>query len=103
MVQLFHEAAHVLLHSKKGVFVDDINGNGTEQETEANEWASNILVPKPAWDQFASSLPKSVHTVREFADEQGIAPGIVVGMLQHKGLLPWTHLNSLKVRLNRKP
>ncbi len=96
----FHEAAHILLHSKKGVFVDEINGNGAEQETEANEWASNILVPKPAWDQFVSSLPKSAHTVREFADEQGIAPGIVVGMLQHKGLLPWTHLNGLKVRLN---
>ncbi len=98
----FHEAAHILLHSKRGVFVDEINGNIAEQEIEANEWASNILVPKPAWDQFVSSLPRSAHTVREFAEEQGIAPGIVVGMLQHKGFLPWTHLNDLKVRLNWK-
>ena len=27
----------------------------------------------------------------------GIAPGIVVGRLQHEGWLPQTHLNGLKV------
>jgi hypothetical protein len=38
--------------------------------------------------------------VRQFAAEQGLAPGIIVGMLQHAGYLPWTHLNGLKVRLD---
>ena len=28
----FHEAAHILLHNKKGVFVDEANGNDAEQE-----------------------------------------------------------------------
>ena len=37
-----------------------------------------------------------------FADEQGIAPGIVVGRLQHEGHLPWRELNGLKVRLQWK-
>ena len=95
----FHEAAHILLHSKKGVFVDEANGNDAEQETEANEWASNILIPKPAWEQFVATSPRSAHVVAAFSEEQGIAAGIVVGMLQHKGHLPWTHLNGLKVRL----
>ena len=95
----FHEAAHVLLHSKKGIFVDEANGNDAEQETEANEWASNILVPKSAWEQFVATSPRSADVIRAFADGQGIAPGIVVGMLQHKGVLPWKHLNGLKVRL----
>ncbi len=99
----FHEAAHILLHSKKGVFVDGANGNGDEQEAEADEWASNILVPRSAWKQFVVSSPRSEHVVKAFAEEQGIAPGIVVGMLQHNGLLPWTHLNRLKVRLTWKP
>ena len=98
----FHEAAHILLHSKKGVFVDEANGNGDEQETEANEWASNILVPRSAWEEFVFTSPCSAQVVRAFAEEQGIAPGIVVGMLQHKELLPWTHLNGLKVRLDWK-
>ena len=95
----FHEAAHILLHSKKGIFVDETNGNDAEQEIEANEWASSILVPRPVWEEFVATSPRSEQVIRAFADDQGIAPGIVVGMLQHRGVLPWTHLNGLKVRL----
>ena len=95
----FHEAAHILLHSKKSIFVDETNDDNTALEAEANEWASNILVPQRAWELFVAAPLLTKHAVRAFADEQGIAPGIVVGMLQHKGLLPWTHLNGLKVRL----
>ena len=40
----FHEVAHLLLHSKRNVFVDDANGGDDETEAEANEWATNILV-----------------------------------------------------------
>ena len=95
----FHEAAHVLLHSKKGVFVDEANGIGAEIELEANDWASNTLIPQRALHRFVAASPLGAPAVRAFAEEQGIAPGIVVGMLQHRGLIPWTHLNSLKVRL----
>ena len=95
----FHEAAHILLHSKKGVFVDEANGDDAELEAEANDWASNTLIPTRAWQQFVANSPRSANVVTTFAEEQGIAPGIVVGMLQHKGLLPWKHLNGLKVRL----
>ena len=97
----FHEAAHVLLHSKKSVFVDELNGGGVdlEEEKEANEWASRTLVPRREWEAFIATSPRSALAVRTFAEQQEIAPGIVVGMLQHEGLLPWTHLNGLKVRL----
>ena len=95
----FHEAAHVLLHSKKSVFVDEINGGGTDIEEEANEWASRTLVPPREWERFIATSPRSKLAVRTFAEQQGIAPGIVVGMLQHEGRLPCTHLNGLKVRL----
>ncbi len=95
----FHEAAHVLLHGKKNTFVDGPNGATTKLETEANEWASNALVPRRDWKGFAATRPRSTHAVQSFADRQGIAPGIVVGMLQHERILPWTHLNGLKVKL----
>ena len=95
----FHEAAHILLHSKKGIFVDEADGHDAELEAEANEWASNTLIPTRAWQQFVATSPRSADVVTAFAEEQNIAPGIVVGMLQHKGHLPWTHLNGLKVRL----
>lgn len=95
----FHEAAHILLHSKKGIFVDEAHGDDAELEAEANEWASNVLIPRRAWQQLVNARPRNAHVVRAFAEAQGIAPGIVVGMLQHKGVIPWAHLNGLKVRL----
>jgi HTH-type transcriptional regulator / antitoxin HigA len=96
---LFHEAAHILLHSKKSVFVDETAGDGADHEREADAWASNMLVPQPRWERFIATCPRSEQHVRGFANEQGIAPGIVVGMLQHQGVLPWTHLNGLKKKL----
>ena len=95
----FHEAAHILLHGKKNVFVDEVAGSGTEMEEEANRWAVRTLVPPQEWRRFVATSPRSERAVRAFADQQGIAPGIVVGMLQHAGLIPWSHLNGLKVRL----
>ena len=92
----FHEAAHILFHGKRSVFVDGEDQAGIEAE--ANEWAANALVARAEWDRFVATSPRGKSAVLGFAEEQGIAPGIVVGMLQHAGLLPWTHLNRLKTR-----
>ena len=100
---MFHEAAHLLLHSKKQVFVDELSGDSASVETEANEWAANMLVPNAHWRKFIGTQVRSEASVRRFADEQGSAPGIVVGMLQHGKHLPWTHLNGLKRRLKWVP
>jgi HTH-type transcriptional regulator / antitoxin HigA len=95
---LFHEAAHILLHSKKTVFIDGANNKIDQLEEEANEWASNMLVPRHQWERFVATRPRSRQAVCAFADEQGIAPGIVVGKLQHGCHLPWKDLNGLKKR-----
>jgi HTH-type transcriptional regulator / antitoxin HigA len=34
--------------------------------------------------------------IQRFADKLGIAPGIVVGRLQHEKLVRFSHLNALK-------
>jgi len=98
----FHEAAHILLHSKKNIFIDGMSDGQTEIEREANEWAANILVPKKEFERFISECPRSKKDIVEFSNKQAVAPGIVVGMLQHKGILPWSHMNGLKVRLTWK-
>jgi len=96
---LFHEAAHILLHSKKSVFLDGTNGEVDDVEAEANQWATDFLVPKAAWGQFTRIGDYSEGNIRMFAEDQGIAPGILVGRLQHEGQLPWSKLNGLKVKL----
>ena len=96
---LFHEAAHLLLHSKRNVFVDGTKGNGNDLEDEANAWAADFLVPRNAWQRFVAAGDYREESIRRLSDTQGIAPGIVVGRLQHERLLPWNQLNALKVRL----
>lgn len=97
---LFHQAAHILLHSKKDVFIDSKENGAEEYEAEANRWAADFLIPSEVWEQFVEEKPQNVSTVRRFAEEQGIAPGIVIGRLQHERRLPWGHpLNRLKKRL----
>ena len=96
---LFHEAAHILLHSKKNVFVDGSDRGGDDVEAEANDWATQFLVPRSEWQRFVAAGAHGSADICRFADEQGIAPGIVVGRLQHERHLAWNRLNNLKVRL----
>ena len=95
----FHESAHILLHSKRDIFVDYASGEATEADDEANRWAADFLVPRRHWKRFVGSSSFSEVDVVRFAEEQGIAPGLVAGRLQHEGRVPWSHLNQLKARL----
>jgi len=94
----FHEAAHILRHGKKLVFLET-NGLLDTAETEADRVAAEILVPRIQYEAFAAREVFSKAGIRAFAEEMGIAPGIVVGRLQHDGKLPFTHCNELKQRL----
>lgn len=97
---MFHEAAHVLIHRKRDVFIDEQRGNDNDLEHEANRWAADFLIPRSAWQRFVAQEDFSHGAVRGFADRQAIAPSIVVGRLQHEEHLPWnSRLNSLKVKL----
>ena len=97
---LFHEAAHILLHSKKDIFIHNSNGELTEEEQGANEWATDFLIPRTEWETFVETSAFTLASVRSFASAQGIAPGIVVGRLQHEKRIPWrSRLSGLKVGL----
>ncbi len=97
----FHEAAHLLLHNRNSIFVDYLKDseNYEEDEAEANEWAAKFLIPSNDWRGFVREARFEAGDVRNFATQQGIAPGIVVGRLQHKKLISWGHLNELKENL----
>ncbi|EAR23124.1 helix-turn-helix domain-containing protein [Nitrococcus mobilis] len=92
----FHEAAHILLHGKEAVFLDELVGDRLEsvQEREADEWAQDALIPR----EYINELPflRSKGAVRAFADRIGVHPGIVVGRLQHDAVIPRSWMNDLK-------
>jgi len=95
----FHEVAHILLHGKKAVFLDDRIGEDTdEKEKEADTYAGNVLIPAAALGKFVAAGNFTAAAIKRFADEIVIAPGIVAGRLQHDGVIGWNTGNSLKTR-----
>lgn len=92
----FHEAGHILKHGKREVFIEGDGCEG-EKEVEADRFASNFLIPSPIYRHFK---PRGRHyskaEIKAFASQLGIAPGIVVGRLQHDGKIPFRNCNDLK-------
>ncbi|GMR06640.1 MAG: ImmA/IrrE family metallo-endopeptidase [Gammaproteobacteria bacterium] len=87
---LFHELGHILLHGKRCTFLE--NGRHDpetqQQEAEADQFASDTLIPKDAYKLFIRDGDFSAVGIRDFAGSIRIAPGIVMGRLQHDAYLP---------------
>lgn len=95
----FHEACHILDHGKKEVFLEHLEGaeyNETK-EKEANTFAANTLVPSAKYERWISGKTFfNTNMIRQFAQDIGIHPGIVVGRLQHDRFLQPAFHNDLK-------
>ena len=74
----FHEIAHVLRHGKTDVWID-------------------VLISR----MNSRNLPEleTADDVQRFAEGIGVAPGIVVGRLQHDSHWPYSQGNELKRQL----
>jgi HTH-type transcriptional regulator / antitoxin HigA len=81
----FHELGHILLHGKRDQFIEDDSPPADPKEQEADRFAADTLIP-PQHATELSSL-KSLTAITEFARRTGVAPGIVVGRLQHEGII----------------
>lgn len=108
---LFHEIGHVLLHRGVQQFllddtehVGDLEGVNPELralEEQANGFARDTLIPPGMLAQFVRSHPVvDSDDISQFAREIGIGPGVVVGRLQHDGVLDWHQGNSFKQKLD---
>jgi len=95
----FHELGHLLKHGKKLRFIEGngLDGLDADKEQEADTFASKALIPDPSILKELSSGAVSAAQVKSVAKRIGVAAGIVVGRLQHDGIIPYSHLNGLKV------
>ena len=93
----FHEIAHVLRHGKTDVWIEATSSPDNPREVEADRFARDTLIPRAD----ARELPtlKTLDDVQRYADRIGIAPGIVVGRLQHDQHWPYSQGNQLKRQL----
>lgn len=94
----FHEAAHVLLHGKKDVFLEGDSPDDDEKEREADEFARNMLIPRIRVSELKRL--RTERAIRDFAREIGVSTGIVVGRLQHDRILYPSAFNNLKRKLD---
>jgi HTH-type transcriptional regulator/antitoxin HigA len=95
----FHEVGHLLLHGKSDLWIEDGSSSGDDpREVEADCFSRDLLIP-PSLAVDLRNL-KSKSTVIDFARRAGIAPGIVVGRLQHDSIWPPANGNGLKRKLD---
>lgn len=93
-----HEVGHLLLHGPHQAILDDplsARNTDSEEERQANQFASDLLVPPGVRGEY----PPGGYTSRNvisMARKAGVAPGIVVGQLQFASLIGHDQLNRLK-------
>ncbi len=100
----FHEACHILEHSKKAVFIDqeDSGTGGRDIEAEADQFSAEILVPEDVLESFVSTFGSYVprmkaETFKGFAHQHAVPPGLLLTRLQHHKIIPQrTSLVSVK-------
>lgn len=85
---LMHELAHIALHIDKGecdTILDDFNEHSSDTiEKQADEMASEALIPQHAWKLAKRTGTPTETQVIDFAKDQRIHPAIVAGRIRHE-------------------
>jgi len=98
----FHEAAHLLLHGKKDIFLENLEGTDKDQtkENEANNFAEKILLPENEWQEIATTQPLTNAAIVHFANKFRTPAGIIVGRLQHQKIISFSVSNELRQKID---
>ena len=96
----FHEIAHILLHNKREIFLEDGCDDPAleKQENEANEFSKDFLIPRKDFEKFVEENNFTKARILEFTNELNIKPSILIGRLMHEKLIPFNdfRLNGLR-------
>lgn len=94
---VFHEIGHLLLHPASPLFVEGDDYEITEEESEANDFASSLLVPAEFEDDLRA-VRRDYRAFARLAKRIGVSPGVLVGQMQNRNILPHEAMNFLKER-----
>ena len=98
----FHEAAHIILHGKKDIFLENVEGTEIDQkkEEEANAFANKILLNENELQQIIDVAPLSEAMIHEFANKFRTPAGVIMGRLQHLKLIPFHIGNGFRQKID---
>lgn len=94
---VFHEIGHLLLHPETPLFVEGRDYDGSQEESEANQFAADTLVPPNYWPEI-EPIKRDFRALVRLSRTIGVSPGVVIGQMQNRGLIRHDQLNALKVR-----
>lgn len=85
----FHEAAHILMHSKKDVFIEgmEYSCDGKNKEAEADLFAEGILLDRKAEDEIVRSGTFGKKEIQMYAEKFETHPAIIAGRLAKRNLI----------------
>ncbi|NTV67010.1 MAG: HigA family addiction module antidote protein [Chlorobaculum sp.] len=85
----FHEAAHILKHNKKDVFIEgmEYSCDGKKKEAEADAWAGDYLIGRKEERRMLETPLFVKEDFERFAAEIGTHPAIVAGRLAKLGVI----------------
>lgn len=97
----FHEAAHIILHGKKDIFLENVEGTETDQtkEQEANGFAAKILLNEHELQEIIDAAPLKEQMIYEFAEKFRTPASVIIGRLQHLKLIPFPIGNSFRQKI----
>lgn len=95
----FHEAAHILLHGKKDVFIEDLKEtiSDPQKEQEADDFANKVLLPEDITKELPDSITEK--DIRLIARKYNTHAAIVLARLQHLKILPYSFGNDMKMKV----
>ena len=88
----FHEAGHILLHGKKDVFLENIDYSekDKQKEKEADNFAIKWTLSREEQNEVLQHFRITEGEVIQFAKKFNTHPAIIIGRLQHEGLVPYS-------------
>lgn len=98
----FHESAHIILHGKKDVFLENVKGTEIDQEKEkeANAFAENILLTESQLQEIKNTSPLTEDLIHQFARKFRTPAGVIIGRLQHLGVMPFNIGNGYRQKID---
>lgn len=103
---LFHELMHVRHGDAVSLDNDLVPNSGDgglpEWEVRANQEAAAILVPPDKLARFVAQGRISRSAIIDFSRRVTIHPGVVLGQLQHRGIVGWSTCRDLLVPVRDK-
>ena len=91
----------ILLHGKKGVFLEDVKGARVDRkkEKEADSFASEKLFPSKALRKLLNESAIDQEVIVSYAQEYHTHPAIIAGRLEYHGVCHPSLFRHLKVAI----